>query len=142
VKHWSEQFLTVRWCLGGRHIETGLDCWGLLLVVQRLVFNRYIRDYDTVRNFLGDKLNTNIFKPEVASGRWNLVDCDDDLVDGDVVAMGYGPKDVHHVGTVCGKHFILHIEQNSCVKLETMRELRRKGWRTLLFYRYDSRSAP
>lgn len=132
--HWSNKYIGAPWKTGGRSLQDGLDCWGLLIAVYVGEFGIAVHDYDTVT--LSKKA------PDIEAGEltdasvWKKTDVPGD---GDAVVLGRGTS-FHHVGVYVANRspHVLHCERGASV-IQELRYMQAHGWTNVAFYRHVDR---
>jgi len=135
MSHWASKYIGIPYCLGGRELLGGLDCYGLVRLVYQQERSIVLPDLPGVT----ENTVLAICREIVAhsQGLWNEVA---DPVDGCVVAMSLREA-LHHVGvwaaTDGGKIVHAYRYANQVVA-ETLLSLHWKGFKTIRFFVYGS----
>lgn len=125
-----EKYLGVPWRSGGRSLDSGVDCWGLLRCVYAAEYGILLAEHPVPDGTIATA--EPLVESELLSTRWTLTE---NPLPGDVVALGKGAK-LSHVGiyTVIPEPAILHIAFDCQACIVTLRSLRRKGFTNVNFY--------
>lgn len=111
-----------KWLPGGRDVEAGLDCYGLVHHLYRHCFNVVLpehvinfEDYKTIHQAVDAELDD--------EGNWRSIDSP---VDWSVVGMSTSKVVIHHVGiSLLGK--VLHAVPNTGVVFQDIHSLKSNG---------------
>lgn len=128
--HWSAIYIGLKYEIGARGPDK-VDCWGLLRLIYSDIYGIQLPEYPgiTVASALA-QCKTFL----EAKDDWILVD---DPFDGAAVAMSQ-KEIIHHVGVYAsadgGK--IIHCWKGHNVIADTLRGLKLKGFKRILFYRH------
>jgi cell wall-associated NlpC family hydrolase len=129
--HWAAKYVGLKHEVGGRG-PTAWDCWGLLLLVYANEFGITLPDLPGIAA-ADTRAISHVFRIEAAADWTELT------VPQDGYAVGMSQKRaIHHVGVYLkadgGK--ILHCWDSQCVIVDTLSDLRLKGFRTVKFFRH------
>ena len=133
----TNDFVGIPWVSGGFD-HKGADCWGLVLLASREIFNRDLGKYEGAE-YSGRKL-ARIIQGEVHSPDWKETDKPQP---GDVATMKIS-KFPSHVGIVVSSGRILHsmcAQANGSSVIHDFRTLRRL-FKQIKFYRYVDHNNP
>lgn len=126
--HWAAQYIGRPWINGGRDIESGVDCWGLL---RHIYQHHYCIDLPA---FLGVDAKDNLAVARLISQR----ECWSELktpIEGCAVALSKN-KILHHVGVyVCGR--VLHAMECQGIVSQTTSTLATMGWTTIRYFQHE-----
>jgi len=126
-----DQYIGLPYCKDGRIIETGFDCWGLILYLVKLIYNKELPDPSY--NILNSKEARLIFDDYIVNN-YNISDYVDEISleqikFGDLVVMKdfMTPKELSwHVGMFIGNKDIIHCTLNSGVVINKLLSLKRQ----------------
>lgn len=126
--HWAAQYIGRPWVNGGRDIQSGVDCWGLLCHVYRQHYNI------NLPVFIGVDAADNraVAKLMNQHDQWRELPTP---MEGCAVALSKN-KALHHVGLyVCGR--VLHAMEGQGVVSQTVATLTAKGWTTIRYFQHE-----
>jgi len=125
-----DQYIGLPYCKDGRSIETGFDCWGLILHLVKLFHNKELPDppYD----ISGSKEAKLAFNE--STNNYNISDYVDeillkDIQLGDLVVMKdfMTPKELSwHIGMFIGNKDIIHCTLHSGIVVNKLSSLKRQ----------------
>jgi len=133
---WTEQYIRIPFANSG-FTKMGCHCWGLVCLVYKRELKIELPKYDTItadqiRHMLRAK------DEQIVSGNWGPV-AKDDLRPFDVVTMKGKDEKGHlierHVGLYAGNGYILHIEEGTDSKCDSVQDPLFTG-RILRSFRY------
>ena len=133
---WPEKYLGIPWLSGGRVLERGLDCWGLLRHIYYVEFDIELSEHAVPIGTLatGDSL----IEHEKETHAWFEID---DVTPGDVVALG-NAGGFSHVGVYVEvpEPSIIHIARDRTSCIASLRTLVRQGFHRIKYYRHVDRN--
>lgn len=134
---WAGKYIGLPFKEHGRD-RAGLDCWGLVRLVQLEQFDRALPTYATHYRKTTDVRGIgDLIKDQIT--RWTPVDAGDEQA-GDIIILRMHGAPMH-VGLVLGFRRMLHVEQGISAAIERYDGLR---WKDSIhgFYRYDIKRTP
>lgn len=126
------EYIGIPYCLGGRSMK-GVDCYGLVYLVLREVFNLDPPEYLTLKIQENGLQRAKAFRKGLAAGRWEK--CSQGPETGQVILLRSERLPIH-CGIVVSTELMLHCEHgvNSCIeRIESVRWAKRiEGFYRLL----------
>lgn len=136
MKHWALKYIGKPWRFGGRDIETGTDCWGLFLAVQRERFGIAIDDNINLKIMTHKSLVSSVRDSDEFT-HWRETE---NPVEGDAVLLRIATQP-HHVGIwidAGDSKGVLHALENMGVVFTPSKSLELNRWKIHKFYRHKS----
>lgn len=131
--HWTLPYIGLPYELGARGPKK-VDCWGLVYMAYRRVFNLQVPLYPGIS--LEHPLECTKVIREALQQEWTSIE---KPVDGCLVAMSHGVA-IHHVGlyTSADSGRVLHCFNKMNVAAETLRSIKLyRGMRVVKFYLHN-----
>jgi cell wall-associated NlpC family hydrolase len=139
MMHWSVRYVGIPWLIGGRNVDEGLDCWGLVRYVYGCEFKITLPEYPTKGKLADCGL---VMESELNGVSWVRTA---DPCDGDGIALGRNPREFEHVGIYInadGVPSVLHTARKASSAIQSLQYMRETGFPNIVFYRHPQRVLP